>query len=303
MRHELNHTGVQEDTRTDGIEHTVDDQGSPSAGRVRMANAKSDSDSERGREAVTDCHQIRSPALRSGERNDSKTRAEGETLEELVEDEDRVQGFELLPGNRQREADEDGVEYDAKLEDEDRSQLGGVVLLPLGVATDAEAVRIINCSCSCQSFRLSDGRIVAVAQVSMTMSVPLGMVVRVTLAMVVTLVVMVGAGAFNFLVFAYVVKMVLAWEIGRCTRDVPGSVIIELDLLHLLLVISGTLRKAGECRKGECEEFNKEQREDSDHGNGLCPRVFCDDARKTLVGERIIGRSEELKVCNESIVN
>ena len=44
-----------------------------------------------------------------------------------MEDEDDVEGVELLTGDGQGQANEDGVEYDAEFEDEDGRHLGGVV--------------------------------------------------------------------------------------------------------------------------------------------------------------------------------
>lgn len=47
-----------------------------------------------------------------------------------MEDEDDVEGAELVAGDGEGEADEDGVEDDAELEDEDGRHLGRVVLDP-----------------------------------------------------------------------------------------------------------------------------------------------------------------------------
>lgn len=60
-----------------------------------------------------------------------------------MEDEDDVEGFELLACNCEGEADEDGVEDDAEFEDEDGGELGGIVFCEVGVAVFAGVAEVV----------------------------------------------------------------------------------------------------------------------------------------------------------------
>lgn len=136
MRHQLHQPRVDEDARRDGIEHAVDDQCVRTAGRVRGPDAQARRQRYRRRQGVREREDVGRRALGFGPRGGGEAGAEAEALEGLVEDEDDVEGCEFLAGDGEGEADEDGVEDDAELEDEDGRHLRGVVLDP------AAAVRV-----------------------------------------------------------------------------------------------------------------------------------------------------------------
>ena len=62
-----------------------------------------------------------------GPRRSSKSGAETETFECLVEDEDDVEDVEFGASYGKSESDEDGMEDDAEFEDEDGGHLCGIV--------------------------------------------------------------------------------------------------------------------------------------------------------------------------------
>lgn len=60
-----------------------------------------------------------------------------------MEDEDDIEGFELLACDREGETDENGVEDDAEFEDEDGGELSGVVFCEVGVAVFASMTEVV----------------------------------------------------------------------------------------------------------------------------------------------------------------
>lgn len=136
MRHELHQARVDEDAGRDGVENAAGDESALALRGVRLTDAEADSNGNGGREAVADGESVRSPALGYGPGDGGQTGAETEAFKGLVEDEDDVEGDELVARDGKRQADEDGVEDDAELEDEDGRQLRRVrfrdkaVLLP-----------------------------------------------------------------------------------------------------------------------------------------------------------------------------
>lgn len=128
MRHEFHQAGVDQDAGTDGIEHAVDDQPPLGPRIVCPAHAEPDRDGDGGRDPVDEREDVRRPSLRLGPGRDGQARTETQAFKGLVEDEHDVQGAELGAGDGQGQADEDGVEHDAKLEDEDGRHLCRKVL-------------------------------------------------------------------------------------------------------------------------------------------------------------------------------
>ena len=119
MRHKLHKTSVDKNTSGDGIENTIRQQRSPALRRKRLAHAQTNSNGNRGRDAVAETKEVRGPALGRGPGDFSETGTQTEAFEHLVEDEDDVEGDEFLAGYGKGEADEDGVEDDTEFEDED----------------------------------------------------------------------------------------------------------------------------------------------------------------------------------------
>lgn len=66
--------------------------------------------------------------LRLRPRSRCEPRSKSQTLKRLVKDEYHIERVELLACNCQGQADEDGVENDAKLQDEDGRHLRSIVL-------------------------------------------------------------------------------------------------------------------------------------------------------------------------------
>lgn len=132
VRHQFHQTGIDQNPRADAVEHPVYNQRRLTARRPRLPDAQADGDRYGGGEGVSEAEDIWRPALALGPWRDGQSRPEPEPFEGLVEDEDDVEGFELVAGDGEGEADKDGVEDDAELEDEDGRHLRGVVFEEAG---------------------------------------------------------------------------------------------------------------------------------------------------------------------------
>ena len=144
MRHQLHQAGVDEDAGGDAIEDAIDDERRLAAGGIGVAHAEPDGQGEGGAEGVGQAQPVGRVPLARGPGGGGESGAEAEALEGLVEDEHDVEGGELGAGDGEGEADKDGVEDDAELEDEDgrhlRAVVGrGFVLVDLQVVVDVLA--------------------------------------------------------------------------------------------------------------------------------------------------------------------
>lgn len=128
MGHQLHQRRVDENARRDRVEHAVDDERRVPLWGVRVAHSEPNGDRDRGGQPVRDAQEVRGQSLGPWPWDGGQTGAQTQTLEGLVEDEHDVQRDKFLTGDRQGQTDEDGMEDDAKFEDEDRRQLRHVLL-------------------------------------------------------------------------------------------------------------------------------------------------------------------------------
>lgn len=128
MRHQLHQAGVDEDTRGNGVEDTVNEQHRATIRNKALAHAKTDSDGQGCGDTVERTQHPGKPLPLDRPRRSSQPRPETEPLKRLMEHEDNIQDHEFLPRNSERETDEDGVENNTELKDEDGRQLRGEVL-------------------------------------------------------------------------------------------------------------------------------------------------------------------------------
>jgi hypothetical protein len=141
---QLDERGVDENPGRDGIQHAADHVGSEAARLVRVTQSQADGDGNRGGEAVAGAEKPGQPGHAAGEWDGGHPGADTQSLEGLVEDDDRVEGVELGAGSAQVQADDDGVEDDAEFEDQEgRDLLAEGALFDLhGRRRDAVLLRI-----------------------------------------------------------------------------------------------------------------------------------------------------------------
>ncbi len=142
MCHQLDQPSIDQDSRRYRIKHTVHDQRRRAVGRVRVSHPESDGQSYRGGERIRRAEDIRSPALGFGPWRRCEPRSKPETLERLMEDQDDIESLELVPCNRQGQADEDGVKDDTEFEDEDGCHLRRIVFDVLPAEADIVSFRV-----------------------------------------------------------------------------------------------------------------------------------------------------------------
>ena len=200
MCHQLDQTGVDEDTSTDGVEDAVHDEGGLRLGGEGGAYTKTDSNGDGSGETVSKTQEVWRPALGTGPWNLSETSAQTEAFERLVEDEDNVQGDELLTGDGEGETNEDRVEDDTELKDEDGGKLGGVcfgddaLILPVGaksrvvhmVTLVAEVVFTADVGWSRYGFLCCGTLVLEAVLIAMAVGVAGSKVLRVVVRVVVT---------------------------------------------------------------------------------------------------------------------
>ena len=127
MSHQLHQARVYQYPRADAIKHALDDQSRLRARRVGPPDPQPHRHRHRRRQTIPDCEQVRRPPPRSRPWRGRQPRPETEAFKRLVEDKYDVEGDKFRPRNRQGEADEDGVEDDAELEDANCRHLRRVV--------------------------------------------------------------------------------------------------------------------------------------------------------------------------------
>lgn len=98
VRHELDQSSVDQDTSTNAVEDTVGDERGLAVWRVGLADTEADGDGDWGADCVAAGQEVRGPFLALRPWNCGESRAETETFECLVEDEDDVEGDELAAG-------------------------------------------------------------------------------------------------------------------------------------------------------------------------------------------------------------
>ena len=106
MSHEFDETGVEQDTRRDGIENTTDDVGRHAVTVVSRPDAETDGHTDGGHDGVQGRSEVRSPLPVLREVEDRETGTETETLEHLVEDDDDEEDREIRVG-REGQTDND----------------------------------------------------------------------------------------------------------------------------------------------------------------------------------------------------
>ena len=127
MRDELDKGRVHEDAAADGIEHTVDNPAGGGLQRKRLGRYEAHANGEGRADGVEHPEQVGRPPPGAGRPGGhAEARAQSKPLEGLVEDQDNEEDDEIV-GDGESQADENGVENDAELEDEDGRHLGGVI--------------------------------------------------------------------------------------------------------------------------------------------------------------------------------
>ncbi len=112
-RQQLHQSSIDQDPRAHRVQHPAHHIGSEGIRVVRCSQPESDSDGDRGGQAVRGAEDPRKP--RSGRKGDSgHAGADAETFEGLMEDKDDIQGAEFVADDAEIEANDDGVEYDAE---------------------------------------------------------------------------------------------------------------------------------------------------------------------------------------------
>ncbi len=132
VRHELHQARVDQDARADTVKHPFHDQSRLRTRRERLPDSQAHGHRHRRRQSVPQCEQVRGPSFRFRPGRHGQSGPETEAFEGLVEHQDDVEGVELLTGDREGEADEDGVEYHAEFEDAYGRHLRGVVFYFVG---------------------------------------------------------------------------------------------------------------------------------------------------------------------------
>lgn len=120
---QLDKTGIEENASGDRVQNTTDNRGSEASTLVAGGKSQTDGESDGGGEAVSQAKSPGHPVEALGEGDRRQTGADTEALEGLVEDDDRVQGVELLADDAEVQTDDDGVEEDTKFEDQEGRNL------------------------------------------------------------------------------------------------------------------------------------------------------------------------------------
>ena len=123
MGHEFYQPSVDQDTGTDRIKDTIDNQGLLAIRRECRRDAKTDGNGGRGSDAVCTTKNPRQPRFPAWPFGSCKTGTQTKTFKSLVEDEDDVEDIEVVAGDGKRETDEDGVKDDAEFKNEDCGHL------------------------------------------------------------------------------------------------------------------------------------------------------------------------------------
>ena len=262
MRHELHQPRINQDPRTDAVKHPVDDQRLLRPGRIRLPDPQPDSQGNRRGECVRQPQYVRCPLFALGPRDGREAGAQSKALERLVEDEHDVERVELGPGHGEREADEDGMEDDAELEDEDARHARGVVF--------EEGVH---------------GRRVGAFVIECRLLIPNALVGSCVTEMVFAGdVVDAGAAAAAALGVA---RGGLLVEFGAVM--VAGGEVLERCFVIVQV-------RGGKDVVAHDHQLDEEEDEDGHQGNAFDPVVLGDGASKAGVCQGIIGGGEELRM-------
>ena len=266
MSHELDETSVDQDTSTDAVENAVGDQSSLAARSEGLTNTKSDGNSDGSTDGIAETKEVRRPAFRIRPRNSSETSAQTETFKGLVENEDNIEGIELLTSNSQSQSDEDRMEDDSKLEDEKSSHLGSVRF-----GDDAGSLRL--------SLGLSGRELIvnvrtSMAQVVITASVRSGRTMS-------------GARASTCSVHLVGrIGLVMDFRLLGINKGLRHDTQV---ILRLMIIMPMAVSELGIAHG---HELDKEQHEDGHENDTFDPIVVSDGAGQALIGEGVIGRCE-----------
>ena len=258
MRHELNQARVDQNARGNRVEHAVDQQRSAALGGEALPDTQADGDGDRRGDAVSEREEVGRPALGRWPWDFCEAGAETETFEGLVEDEHDVEGDELLAGDGERQADEDGVEDDAEFEDED-----GCELCRVGFRDHVLRFPVRR------EFRI-------------------GHVIALVAEVVVAADVGVRWGGFDVLGSRFTV---LEAQVVAVDGAVAVAVCVALALAVRVVVIGAKVAVPHD------HEFEEEHCEDGHEGDTLDPGVTCDDTGETLVSQSLVCWCEQMDEC------